>query len=180
MLASSSFTAAASSGLSKNASLVNKFPFFTFDDYEIFGQQTIHLSGALLVGYTPLVRETLRNDWEEYSVKEQGWIHHGIELINTTNSTFKYNGYNRTNFEAITANGNQESISPFIFRTLPSDSVTSREFSIQPEKTGLGIYSPYVLLSVDIVPCGLSFFLTINLFFSVYIVKQIFTLWLYK
>ena len=123
-----------SSSSSSNTNKNNTLPFYTMEDYEVFGYQTMVLSGASLVGYTPLIPESDRLEWEEYSVQQQGWIETGFEFgkdYYTNNSHISNNNYiNNT-------------IPPYIYRALSSDtSSSSHAYSIVKEESGLGQYSP--------------------------------------
>jgi hypothetical protein len=57
------------------------WPLFTLPDFEFFGKGSRELSGALLLAFTPLVANSTRAAWEEYSVANQGWIQEGLEVL---------------------------------------------------------------------------------------------------
>jgi hypothetical protein len=57
------------------------WPLFTLPDFELFGKDARELSGALLLAFTPLVTNSSRAAWAEYSVENQGWIQEGLEVL---------------------------------------------------------------------------------------------------
>jgi hypothetical protein len=74
-----------SSSSSSSQSNSNTFPYFTMDDFETFGQRTIDLSGATMVGFAPIITDIERFTWEGYSYVKQGWIETGHQLCDNCN-----------------------------------------------------------------------------------------------
>ena len=66
--------------LSSNAKQTGAtWPMVTLPDFEKFGTQSRALSGALLLAFTPRVRQQeQRAQWEDYSVANQWWIREGL------------------------------------------------------------------------------------------------------
>jgi hypothetical protein len=54
------------------------FPFVTIDIFETIGRHAREQSGIESLVYSPIVRNDLREAWENYSVTHQGWIEQSI------------------------------------------------------------------------------------------------------
>jgi hypothetical protein len=63
----------------------NTFPYFTMNDFETFGHQTIQLSGATMVGFAPIIMDSERRRWESYSATKQDWIQNSYDLCSDCN-----------------------------------------------------------------------------------------------
>jgi hypothetical protein len=55
------------------------WPFLTLSSFQERSATARSLSGALFVSINPLVKETERDEWEKFVVKEAGWISAGYE-----------------------------------------------------------------------------------------------------
>ena len=55
------------------------FPFYTMPFFHVQGGQTKEASGAEAIIFAPLVAKSQKEQWEEYSTKNQDWILKGLE-----------------------------------------------------------------------------------------------------
>jgi hypothetical protein len=60
------------------------FPFVTIPHYEQQSEHLLHLSGSLFLAYSPLVTETERPFWEQYSKNNQGWMSQSLSSGSVT------------------------------------------------------------------------------------------------
>ena len=69
----------ASMSESDNIGNATKFPFFSIPYFHVQGGETKDISGAEVIAFAPLVKESQKKQWEEYAVANQGWIQEGLE-----------------------------------------------------------------------------------------------------
>lgn len=101
-----------------STSASNGFPFYTMPDFEVFGSRARELSGALMLAYTPLVMESQRAAWEEYSAANAAtWIQDGLQFLDQS--------------EAVS---NLRPVSPYIYKKTLRSHI--------PEDEGLDVYAP--------------------------------------
>ena len=73
-------TTITSYGIATNAT----WPFITIPNYIARGAQLLELSGSNWIAFAPLVRPEQRAAWEEYAVKNQGWLRENFDgSVNT-------------------------------------------------------------------------------------------------
>jgi class 3 adenylate cyclase len=69
------------------------WPQYTHPDYEVFGNSFRNTSGVQLVSISPIVAgELARDQWNLYSVGNQGWVEDGLTYIAETEGTAKPEG----------------------------------------------------------------------------------------
>jgi hypothetical protein len=61
-----------------------QWPYFTDPSYHIIGNNFRTISGAELVAIAPIVVKAEQQEWESYSVENDGWIHDGLLWLSET------------------------------------------------------------------------------------------------
>lgn len=69
------------------------FPFVTVPMFEVQGQHARQQSGIEIFAYTPLVKESQRDEWQAYSNTHQGWIQESRRQVLGGGGTLKSSSY---------------------------------------------------------------------------------------
>jgi len=87
--ARSKYEVAESMALSTTSLALDKglqFPFVTVPDFEIVASNARELSDTDLLAMCPLIKgREQRQEWEDYSVREQGWLRESLDVVGMTN-----------------------------------------------------------------------------------------------
>jgi hypothetical protein len=66
------------------------WPFVTVPDFEVRGLELNELSNSLMVGFSPLVPQGKREQWEMYASAMQGWIREGVDYNIDLHQNFQW------------------------------------------------------------------------------------------
>lgn len=138
------------------AALQNEtFPFVTIDIFETLGRHAREQSGIESLVYSPIVRDEVRETWENYSVAHQGWIQQSIEQFQPSPNLVSSEP---VQYESM------DSICPFIYSWTTGDTRSPSADSIS--------YAPY--WHVSPFP-STSFFINANQFETRFFDKSVFS-----